>query len=121
MRRIVAVVQWAEQQMRRRPDNGLRGWQILGAHWAVPFQLSEELSAQSTASAYLLTYTGDGDGCTTSDYEIDTSRGTITVGGGPLDSIRLATHASGTRGWCVKMPGRNFREIIQMDCDPTET
>ena len=120
VRRIIAAVQWVERQMRSSSSQHRRSSQILPIQIR-RFELYETLTGNTTATAYRVPYSGDGDTCTAADYAADTSNDTFTVGGGHMGSIRQATHAAGTRGWCVKMPGVNYWEIFQIDCDPTES
>lgn len=119
MRRIVAAVTWVEQQRRGRGAQPRHQRQIL-PQLSREFELAEELDPNATAAAYCLTYSGDGDTCTSADFEADTDW-TFEVGGGGMNAIRLATFAAGTRGHCRKDPGRTWWTIYQMDCEPQET
>lgn len=80
------------------------------------FQLTEELGPNSTATADLIIYVGDGSTCVAADFIVVSSR-SFRVGGGAMSAFRLRTFASGTRGQCWKSPKRDFWTILQIDCE----
>ncbi len=116
MRRIIAVVDWVEGQRRKSPAAGRHG-QLL--HPPIrEFVLYTALDPQGTAWARPLEYIGDGDTCQAADFTWGPATSMFKVGGGAMLSMRLEKFAAGTRGHCVKYPGRKWWTIIQMDCQP---
>lgn len=118
MRRIITAVVWVEQQRRGGHFAHRVGRQIL-SQVIREFELAEELGANLTADAYRVKYSGNGETCASGDFAADTT-GTFKIGGGAMNALRLTTFAAGTRGLCVKLPGRSWWTIFQIDCDPQE-
>lgn len=117
MARIEASVLYTERQPRRDSRPPGRQPQILHRPHR-EFVLAQELGPNSTADAYPLKYSGDGDTCTAADFEADEAAPMFKVAGGGMQAIRERTFAIGTRGHCRKDPGRKWWTIYQIDCEP---
>jgi hypothetical protein len=105
--------------MRNQPSRLGRWVRWSLSHFIREFELAEELGANQTADAYRVKYSGDGDTCASADFTANTDD-TFKVGGGAMSALRLTTFAAGTRGLCVKIPGRRWWTIFQIDCNPQE-